>query len=264
MIKVICTSLSILFFTNYSHGLELNANSAIKGDEINKKCKITGLIKRTESEIRQAISSTNESMLVTPEEISNFKEIQAFDVNSDGYCELIIGTGQGDVNEEYALFTNSAGMLKRSSVKSIYNPNFKEGYIYSKYREDATTKSIAIRFSAKKNDFYVSQEEIELDNSLKKITQLSDTGSKLKNEILDINGSPASLTIASEKSYFGDLTAEFEFKERKSYLVKGDKVTIIDFAENNGAGWYKILYKGKKMEIIGWMKKESFTPSRGA
>ena len=68
-------------------------------------------------------------------------------------AELIIGTGQGDVNEEYALFTNSAGILQRSSVKSIYNPNFKEGYIYSKYREDATTKASQFDFQQKKTIF---------------------------------------------------------------------------------------------------------------
>lgn len=243
----------------YAYNVELSSGESINGSDI-KGCKFSVKITKDSSGVVHTDASNKTNLLLKEEDMSDFDLIQFFDINKDGYCELMIGTGKGDVNENYALFVSrdNGNKFLRSQLPSVANPEISGDQLELKYRDGAATISEKIKYSAAKSDFYIYREEVSIDGRFNKVLYLNEQGKNVKAEILTEDGQPAFAAVTADKSNFGDLTENYEFKPRKSYLIKGDKVLITDYLENEGGGWFKVSYKGAKSEVVGWMPADNF------
>ncbi len=81
--------------------------------------------------------------------------------------------------------------------------------------------------------------------------QVLDIKDNLQREYLDFLSNNKK-SILSEKIFLYSKPGQIT----KSYLVKGDQVTILDEKEINNSYWYFINYKGKK-DINMWIKAEA-------
>lgn len=251
---------SLIFMSQFScaYDVDISNGESIDNGSVKNTCKFSGVLKRDDDSVIQLTASGVSYTLVDSENMSDFKSVQIFDIDNDGFCELMVGTGQGDVNDSYALFVSNNGEFIRSKLPTVYNPDIKEGMLTLKYREEAKTYGDDLCYSKERKDFYLCRREVSLIEDLNSVNYFNEYGVKVKSLVSKSDGTPAYAVVVVDKSIFGDLTDTFEFKEKKSYLVKGDKVEIIDYAEHQDEEWFKVVYRGKKAETVGWMLSSSF------
>ncbi len=60
--------------------------------------------------------------------------------------------------------------------------------------------------------------------------------------------------VTADRAKLHDITNGNILKERKGYLVKGDKVMLIDFLQTYEDAYYKVNYFNNKMITTGWVK----------
>jgi len=256
-------NLLIIIFSLFSmsataFNIELSNGKSVRDYDIKKECRFSGSLKKNDDRILQVDISNRDSLLI--EDISDFELVEFFDIDKDGYCELMVGTGRGDVNEVYALFINKnkGERFVRSQFPTVYNPEVKEGKLILNYRDGAKTILEQICYSKSSSDFYLCRQEVTLDGRFNKVNYLDEQGNNLKTEVLTEDGKPAFATVTSEKSNFVELSDNFASKQKKSYLIKGDKVLISDYAAYEGSAWFKVTYKGAKSDMVGWMSERNF------
>lgn len=147
-------------------------------------------------------------------------------------------------------------------VNDMTNPNFG---IY-----EAKMKKIDIKdfnedylYSTPINEVYVTMDKID---TLKNTILLNDYECKLKKDddykmFMKFSFSNCNKNIVSNMKDLHSKTILYKSpllsSQTKSYLIKGDKVTLLDTKiDKAGQKWFKISYKGKK-EIKAWIKAES-------
>ena len=179
------------------------------------------------------------------------------DYNFDGYNDIGIANavGYGGVN----IFRNYY----------FYEPKDKSFHNYLKDVGTLEIEGKTLSSTVKSGPFYYQVQYEIIDNKpykklekkllfdilgISDIVQQFDTKGKVIKNYFD----PEYLTILSEKAYFYNKPKDSE--KTKVYVIKGDKVKVIDTEESYS--WVKIEYKSKKRVYKKWIKVDAIQDSK--
>ncbi|WP_152529060.1 SH3 domain-containing protein [Stutzerimonas azotifigens] len=191
---------------------------------------------------------------------SGYSEISLEDMTLDGNPEVVLTHRAGsNVNVcseifRYDFHSNSFTRLK-AGPKQLCNYYEKDGQIISSYRSGAKWHEDI--YSIKGDDFVLEASDscVGCDH-IERTIYLS--GGRTEHLLVTDNvdyklRAPLSTTVTSRKAI---LYEEPSVKSpTKMYLVKGDKVNLIEYTETENSGfWYKIKYINTKGKIIiAWL-----------
>uniref|UniRef100_A4XNG7 Uncharacterized protein n=1 Tax=Ectopseudomonas mendocina (strain ymp) TaxID=399739 RepID=A4XNG7_ECTM1 len=178
------------------------------------------------------------------------------DMSGNGHCDLAVPYGKSDVNESYTLFVYDIPheKFKKSNAGIISNPDFKENKIISSYRDAAQWHEDYFCYSKSLVDFFLCSQKKSIDNSLEWLRLCSEDLCASSTIIYKASSIQASAVVTADRAKLHDITNGNILKERKGYLVKGDKVMLIDFLQTYEDAYYKVNYFNNKMITTGWVK----------
>ncbi len=187
--------------------------------------------------------------------------VRVGDFNFDGYNDIAIdtGIGYGGVNVFSRVFfwqpsngQPNEGQFSQGLDISNFGLNAAKKELTSDYKSGPFHYQDSYRFDAQGVYKY---KEIISPGPVEVVSFFNRAGKRIKRVLVDPsrenqdNYSPATLSIA-EKTYL--YSKPVEDGKTKAYLIKGDKVEMLDVSEYPYQ-WYKIRYKGKKT-LVRWIK----------
>jgi hypothetical protein len=188
------------------------------------------------------------------------------DFNFDGLGDVAVldGIGYGGVNLFYRLYTwdKAAGKFKEFK-ETISNPllDAKAKTINTSQRSGPRWYSKDYRIFNGKPYLWQDGAMVGSEGDLYFVKTYDSAGKMLKKVVVDeaatpINEKtvPAMRKIAADKAV---LYAKPDVKaQTKMYVIKGDKVALLDYAENDdGSEWFLIRFNGKKT-VEQWVKAD--------
>ncbi len=190
--------------------------------------------------------------------------VRVGDLNFDGYNDLAIdtGIGYGGVNVFSRVFfwqpsngQPNTGQFSDGLDISNFGLNTAKKYLTSEYKSGPFHYQVSYKFDAQGPYKY---KEIVGPGPVAIVSFFSRSGKRIKRILVDPNRlsqddyTPAILSIA-EKTYL--YSKPVEEAKTKAYLIKGDKVTMLDVSEYPYQ-WYKVRYEGKK-PLVRWIKTDA-------
>jgi hypothetical protein len=182
-------------------------------------------------------------------------------LGSVGYpklCVMGIKYAENDVNESYSLFIYDSTLMKfrSSNVKIVNNPEFISGGILSEYRDGAVTHNDKICYSEKIKDYYFCERQEQFSDMLVR-REICAESSCAEPEVIKKSGRKVvEAVVLEDKVNLLERSGASYFVKKKAYLVKGDKVSLIDYSRNDDGLYYKVNYVGKT-KTQGWLSEKS-------
>ena len=167
------------------------------------------------------------------------------DINFDGYTDIgvPVGIGYGGVN----VFADWY----------LYSPrNHSYEKVLSEVLNLEADKKEKVLISEMKSGQGVFHEWYRINRDGKPYLIIKASTSPGKEEF-ETTYKAKGVCIKVPKSHFYDF---LNGKKLKSYLVRGDKVEIVDIASaDNGKLWVEVEYQGKKKRYIHWMRLQNLS-----
>jgi hypothetical protein len=188
------------------------------------------------------------------------------DFNFDGLGDVAVldGIGYGGVNLFYRLYTWNKAVGKFKEFKeTISNPmlDAKAKTINTSQRSGPRWYSKDYRIFNGKPYLWQDGVMVGSEGDLYFVKTYDSAGKMLKKVVVEAAATPVNETtvpairkIAAGKAV---LYAKPDAKAKtKMYVIKGDKVTLLDYAENDdGSEWFLVRFKGKKT-VEQWVKAD--------
>ena len=179
------------------------------------------------------------------------------DMNFDGYKDIAVDTGYGYggvniISEVYFWDAQTGGFQSKSLEVSNFDLDEKAGILSSAMRSGPQWYRTEYKFS---NGVPWRYHEVIGPGIVEVHKFYNMAGKMIKKIVADPNREgdqpvPAVFTVPVDKVYF--YTRPDENSKTRAYIVKGDKVEVLDQA-GDFSEWLKIRYRGKKT-FVRWIK----------
>ena len=186
------------------------------------------------------------------ESLSNFTHeslITIGDYNFDGYSDIgiLTGVGYGGVNifRDYHFYDPRNNVYHRY-LEEVSNLAIEGTTLISDVRSGLSHYETQYKIKDKKPYKSLEKEEFVVADY---VMEFDDKGKVIKSYYV-----PSHLRIVTKKAYL--YSEASEDKRTKSYVVKGDKVKIVEIGIITFP-WIKIEYQGTKGAYNGWIKVEN-------
>ncbi len=177
------------------------------------------------------------------------------DYNFDGYNDIgiLTGVGYGGVNifRDYHFYDPKNNVYHRY-LEEVSNLAIKGTTLISDMRSGMSHYATQYKIKDKKPYKSLEKEEFGFADY---VMEFDDKGKVIKSYYI-----PSHLKIVTEKAYF--YSAASEDKKTKGYVVKGDKVKILDIGIITFP-WIEIEYQGTKGAYTRWIKMENIDQDEG-
>ena len=177
------------------------------------------------------------------------------DYNFDGYSDIgiLTGVGYGGVNifRDYH-FYDPKNNVYHKYLEEVSNLEIKGTILIGDVRSGLSHYEIQYKVKDKKPYKSLEKEEFGFADY---VMEFDDKGKVIKSYYV-----PTHLKIVTKKAYF--YSESSEDKKTKSYVVKGDKVKIVEIGIATFP-WIKIEYQGTKGAYKGWIKLENVDEDEG-
>ena len=189
---------------------------------------------------RMALPDISEDMMDYKSFIS--ESISFEDFNFDGYTDIgvTVGIGYGGLNVfvDYYFYDPKQAQY-RKYMKNICNLDIKEN-----------TKILA---SHMKSGQEYAHEYYQINVGGRPFLFLLGTSlwTDDKEDDLKTNWTAKNVRVKSERAYFYD---NWDGEKLKTYIIKGERVMVLDLESTKGVYWVKIAYKGKNQTFKQWVK----------
>jgi len=190
--------------------------------------------------------------------------VRVGDLNFDGYNDLAIdtGNGYGGVNIFSRVFfwqpsngQPNEGQFSQGLDLSNFALDIAKKELTSEYKSGPFHYQNSYKFDAQGPYKY---KELISPGPVEIVSFFSRAGKRIKRVLVDPNRqnqevyTPATLSIAKKTYLYSKPIVD---AKTKAYLIKGDKVKMLDVSEYPYQ-WYKVRYKGKKT-LVRWIKTNS-------
>lgn len=201
------------------------------------------------------ISTEGDDIAIPIDSITTDNNLILGDMTGNGYCDLAAPYAKSDVNESYTLFVYDPQhkKLKKSNAGIITNPAFKENKIITSYRDAAQWHEDSFCYSENLNDFFLCSQKKDIDSSLEWLRICSKDSCMPSKIVYKANSLQVSAVIITDRAKFHDKTDDGNLKERNGYLVRGDRVMLLDFFQSYEDFYYRVEYLNDKITTTGWI-----------
>lgn len=205
-----------------------------------------------------AISTGKANVFIPPLDGQLPSEIFIGDFWSNDRCFVAVESNSGFVNASYDLYRlDQVADSGEAPLQVLVNPEFGSDRIISTYRDGARWHEESLCFSGEADRSYICERRINVDEEIQRYRSCDHLGI-CSNSILVKKGGEEGInaTIQVQRAHSYRMPEEGRLEVSRSYLIKGDKVALLDFVEYDGRLFYKFSYgKGSAM-TIGWVLSE--------
>ncbi|KAB7769647.1 hypothetical protein CKY51_05735 [Xanthomonas maliensis] len=181
-------------------------------------------------------------------------EVVAGDFWGNGRCFVAIKVAESDVNTSYVAYEVStvAAPVKVASLPTLIDPDFKDGVVISSYRDAARWHQEVLCLAATGTP-YLCEKRDALDDRIERVSRCVPDGTCSAARLMDsASGQAVAASVIVPKAVvFQPSTGEGMTRQR-SYLVRGDRLTLTDFKTIDGQLYYRFEYRGKQI-TRGWI-----------
>ncbi|WP_143505297.1 hypothetical protein [Pseudomonas sp. ICMP 460] len=173
-------------------------------------------------------------------------------------CVLTLKYGESDVNESYSLFVYDVGLgkFKTSRVKTVTNPDFINGGIFSDYTDGPFRRREKLCYSDKIKDYYKCENSEEFSEQLERRQMCTESSCSEPQILKQSTSNVVEATVSEDKVYFLEKNIDGGFDQKQAYLLKGDKIVLNDYYESGEGLYYQVTYIGKVI-TKGWVRDSS-------
>lgn len=203
------------------------------------------------------ISSPATESLVDVEEEVEDTEIVAGDFWNNGRCFVAIKSSASLVNESFDI--HRVDSENTGPQWSTINPEFIGGRVISSYRDAARWHEEALCYSESIDSPYICWKRETATNELQRLTECNDKGEcDDRSMVLTGTDEAANAIVSADRAFFLQNSGE-SLERRRSYLISGDSVTLLDFLEVTGSLYFKVRYCGDTGTRVGWLSSDDLT-----
>lgn len=184
----------------------------------------------------------------------NSLQILIDDFNFDGFNDIAVATSVGymGVNVFYDLYLyRDSKMAFEKSLTEVCNVEVDLGKQLLKSGMKSGPHYIVRLYRVSSGNLYLDEETEDKMGGVYRSTRYSSDGKSLGSSIKDEQGNPASVAILSDRAKLYDKPDDASVT--KMYLIKGDKVLLLDSALDGS--WFLIQFNGKTV-IRKWLKAD--------
>ena len=255
-LTIACFTASATPTDNYDY-IEIQRNAT--PTRINKCTGIPFSVYLTDSGIK--LKSASGELVVRNELEEASVEAIVGDFWDNQQCFIALKTAESDVNESYDVYAiaRSSAPNKVSGIPSIVNPDFVDGSVISSYRDAARWHKEKICYTQGQSPHLCEKRDSLDDNieSVKKCTTKDDC--RATGLVFSTSGKLVSGQVTSSRVFIMQISSDEEATPLRSYLVKGDRVKLLDFKSIRGTTYYQIEYDGKRT-TAGWLNADDIAP----
>ncbi|WP_146090496.1 hypothetical protein [Xanthomonas bromi] len=214
---------------------------------------ITVSIKRGNDQI--SLGSNGKWIAIKKDDSIEPSEFIVGDFWNNKHCYVAKKVAESDVNESYELYEiyKSSAPTKPKSP-SLINPEFKNGTVISSYRDAARWHKEFLCYSAQIGSPYLCEKRISLNDSIEKKESCDQLGHCASPTLVSSNTDRQIMAVISEEKAFTFSQKGDKFSQNHSYLIKGDKIKLVDFEDLGSDLYYRFKYEGKSKETDAWIK----------
>ncbi|MCD7099392.1 SH3-like domain-containing protein [Stenotrophomonas sp. MMGLT7] len=172
-------------------------------------------------------------------------------------CFIALKTAESDVNESYDIYmvSPSSAPSKVPGIPSIMNPDFIGGIVISNYRDAARWHKEKLCYPQGELP-YLCEKRDSLDDSVESVRKCTANGDCIATRLVfSASEMAVNAYVTNVKATIWQVSSGGGFAPLRSYLIKGDKVRLLDFKSTRGATYYQFEYRGKKT-TVGWVDEK--------
>ncbi len=179
------------------------------------------------------------------------------DMNLDGKLEVVV-TGNGEVNRCSTAYVvdSFSRTLMAMKIDPLCNYRIERGYLISSYRLDAKSFEDVYKIRRGKFILYITDGCLDCDYVSRTIR---DHGRVTTSLVSNANGfqkrTPQKAIVSAKKAAL--YSSPDDSKHTKGYLVAGDEVSLIEYADQEDRSWFYIQYDSVSGSVTRrWMREE--------
>ncbi|TWI04674.1 hypothetical protein IP90_00807 [Luteimonas cucumeris] len=187
-------------------------------------------------------------------------ELIAGDFWGNGQCFIAVMNARSDVNESYDVYeiTASSPPYKVPSIPTIINPDFANGVVISSYRDAARWHKEKLCYPPGKSP-YICEKSDAVNDTLERVIRCDSIGACDRASLMVVvSGLPATATVSQSKAVIFMPSADGQMRPQRSYLIRGDRLNLLDHRDLDDAAYYQFEFKGRKT-TVGWIDASAVT-----
>jgi hypothetical protein len=185
-----------------------------------------------------------------------YEHLSIVDIYRNGISEVAATSGGSDECSRFFLLEPITFKFSeiKFSAESICNYRVISNHLISSYKLDARQHEDIYELKNGAYQIALSDDCVGCDQVARSVYNDGKLSEKLlvTNQKNYAERSPIKAIVETEKAWL--YSDHLDSKRTKMYLIQGDVVRLIDFADSNGL-WYFMKYTSKtRGEILGWVK----------